>query len=69
MSADQGWDLISIILGGAIAIVLVVILGVPITQAVQNKLHKRRMRRHFSDTRGRRRRAEDAGAGRTLGPG
>ena len=63
MSADQGWDLISIILGGAITIVLVVVLGVLIAKAVQNKLHKRRMRRHFSDTRGRRRRAEDAAQG------
>jgi len=63
MNPDQGWDLISIILGGAIAIVLVVVLGIPIAKAVQNKLHKRRMRRHFSDTRGRRRGAEDAGRG------
>jgi hypothetical protein len=55
MSPDQGWDLITIILGGAITIVLVVVLGVPIVRAIQNILHKRQMRRHFSDTRGRRR--------------
>jgi len=59
MNPDQGWDLISIMLGGAIAIVLVVVLGVPIAKAVQNNLHKSRMRRHFSDTRGRRRRIEE----------
>jgi ribosomal protein S27E len=52
MSADQGW----IILGGVIAIVLVIVLGVPIAKAVQNKLRKGQMRRHFSDTRGLRRR-------------
>jgi hypothetical protein len=55
MSPDQGWDFLSIILGGAVAIVLVVVLGVPIATSIQHKLHKRQMRRHFSDTRGRRR--------------
>ena len=59
MSADQGWDFISIMLGGAGAIALVILLGIPIAKAVQYELHKRRMRRHFSDTRGRRRRVED----------
>jgi hypothetical protein len=58
MNPDQGWDFISIILGGAVTIALVVVLGIPIAKAVQNELHRRRMRQHFSDTRGRRRRIE-----------
>ena len=52
VSADQGW----IILGGAVAIVMAVVLGVPIAKAVQSKRRQRRMRLHFSDTRGLRRR-------------
>jgi hypothetical protein len=55
-SPDQAWDFISIMLGGAGAVALVLILGVPIAKIVRNKLYDRRMRRHFSDTRGRRRR-------------
>jgi hypothetical protein len=53
---DQGWD-ISIVLGGA-AIVLAIVLGVPIAKFITDKLHERKMRQHFSDTRGRRRRIE-----------
>jgi len=68
MSPGQGWDFISIILGGAFAIVLAVVLGVPIAKAVQSKRRQRRMRRRFSDTRGRRRRSRRHRAGRTLGP-
>jgi hypothetical protein len=60
MSPDQGWDLISTIVGGAIAIVLVVLLGIPIAKGAQNILYKRQMRRHFSDTRGRRRTVSSA---------
>jgi hypothetical protein len=56
MRPDQGWDFLLIIL---VAIVLVIIFAVPIAKAVQNEIHKRQMRRHFSDTRGRRHRAED----------
>jgi len=52
MRPDQGWDFLSIIL--VVAVVLAIILAVPIAMAVKNELHKRRMRRHFSDTRGRR---------------
>ena len=67
MSADQGWDLITIILGGAVAIALVVIFGVPIATAVQNKLHKKKMRRHFSATRARRGSVEDTTQGVRVG--
>jgi hypothetical protein len=56
MRPDQGWDFLSIIL--VVAVVLAIILAVPIAMAVKNELHKRRMRRHFSDTRGRRRKIE-----------
>jgi len=56
---NQGWDVISITVGGAFAVVMVVILGVPIAKLIRDKLYARRMRHHFSDTRGRRRRLED----------
>jgi hypothetical protein len=57
-SPDQGWDLISIVLGGAAAVALVLVFGVPIVNIVRNRLYDRQMRRHFSDTRGRRRKVE-----------
>ena len=53
MNPDTGWDLI--IVGGMGAVVLVVVFGVPIANAICNKVYERRMRQHFSDTRGRRR--------------
>jgi hypothetical protein len=60
MGPDQGWDFISIMLGGTVAFVLVVVFGVPIAKLIRDKLHDRQMRQHFSDTRGRRRRVENA---------
>jgi hypothetical protein len=56
---DQGWD-ISIVLGGA-AIVLAIVLSVPTAKFITDKLHERKMRQHFSDTRGRRRRIQETG--------
>jgi hypothetical protein len=53
MNPDTGWDLI--IVGGAGAVVLFVFFWVPIANAIRNKVYERQMRRHFSDTRGRRR--------------
>jgi hypothetical protein len=41
-------------MGGAGALVLLVIFGLPIAN-IRNKIYDRKMRRHFSDTRGRRR--------------
>jgi hypothetical protein len=58
MTPDQGWDL-SIILGGAICIVLAIVFGVPIARLIADKLHEQRMRQHFSDTRGRRHRIDE----------
>jgi len=54
LSPEQAWDLIGFIAGGAIAFVLVVVFAVPIANVIRDKLYKRRMRRHFDDTRGRR---------------
>jgi hypothetical protein len=53
MNPDTGWD--TLIVGGACVLVLLVIFGVPITNAIRNKIYNRKLRRHFSDTRGRRR--------------
>jgi hypothetical protein len=53
MNTDTGWDLI--VVAGAGAVVLVVVFGVPIANAIRNMIYERQMRRHFSDTRGRRR--------------
>jgi hypothetical protein len=56
MSPEQTWDLI-IIAGAAIALVL----AVPIAYVIRDKLHERRMRRHFDDTRGRRGKSQRSG--------
>jgi hypothetical protein len=56
---NQEWDAISIAIGVAVAVALAVILGVPIAKVIRDKLYDRQMRRHFSDTRGRRRRIEE----------
>jgi hypothetical protein len=53
MNPDTGWDLV--IMGGAGAVVLMVVFGVPIANAIRNKVYERQMRQHFSDTRRRRR--------------
>jgi hypothetical protein len=58
MNPDQGWDVISMAVGGAVAIAVVVVFGVPIAKLIRDKLHDRQMRRHFSDTRKRRRRID-----------
>jgi len=42
------------LVGAAGVVLLVVVFGVPIANAIRNKLYERQMRR-FSDTRGRRR--------------
>jgi hypothetical protein len=47
--------------GGAGAVVLLVVFGVRIANAIRNKVYHRKMRRHFSDTRGRRRVTLDLG--------
>jgi hypothetical protein len=52
MNSDTGWDLI---VNAAVAVVVAVLFGVPIANAIRNKLYERQLRRHFSDTRGRRR--------------
>ena len=51
MNSDTGWDLIA---NAAIAVVVAVLFGVPIANAIRNKLYERQLRRHFSDTRERR---------------
>ena len=61
MSPEQAWDLIWTIVGGGAVVALVLVFGVPIANVVRNKLYERRMRRHFSNTRGRRGRAKDRG--------
>jgi hypothetical protein len=54
MRPDQAWDLIWYIAGIAIGVVLAVVFAVPIVNAIRDNLYRQRMRRHFSDTRGRR---------------
>jgi hypothetical protein len=53
MNPDTGWDLI--MLGGVGTVALAVLLAVPIVNTIRDKVYKKQMQRHFSDTRGRRR--------------
>jgi hypothetical protein len=53
---EQAWDLLLSIFGGGAVVALAVIIFIMLMIAypVRDKLHDRRMRRHFDDTRGRR---------------
>jgi hypothetical protein len=54
MGAEQAWDLLLSIFGGGAVVALAVIIMVMTVDFIRDKLHDRRMRRHFDDTRGRR---------------
>ena len=52
---EQAWDLLLSIGGGAVvALAVIIFIMLMIAYPVRDKLHDRRMRRHFEDTRGRR---------------
>ena len=53
---EQAWDLLLPIFGGGAVVALAVIIFIMLMIAypVRDKLHDRRMRPHFDDTRGRR---------------
>jgi hypothetical protein len=52
--AEQAWELIWSVVGGGVLVVLALCIMLMIADVVRDKLHDRRMRRHFDDTRGRR---------------
>jgi len=50
MNVEQAWDLMWSVVGGALAVIGMLLIA----DVIRDKLYDRRMRRHFEDTRGRR---------------